>query len=458
LSISVIDYSNHKQPTVVAELTLARNVVDVKPQGETVAELSSDFWDNDRQHSTLRILPAAQAEENVADATLSQIEIDGYNSRVFHNGNLSYVISNIETEVPCDSSGANPGQSKPNGTGSTTCYNWTQEVQVVDRSGGTAVKRGKIDLPIPPGYWYSSWGWYGCYYYDWYGGSDVLQVGNDALVFRRWLPQYAQDGTYVDSSTALYVVDLSKPDAPSLASTLITDQLDAWWGNMRTVKDKLYVGHYEWEKYPVYENNTYDPGIVRYYLDQIDLTDRAHPQIGAKINVPGILVGADENDPSVIYTMDYQWANNQTFNRFNVLKLDGAKAALRGSVNIPGWVGNTFVQGSTAYFSVQSYDSANQSYPLSLYQLDVSDPSNPKVLPSQAMQGWGWLLGVQGDRAFVTSGWGNVGIDVFRLQAGKAPVFDKFIRVRGWWANSLARQNNQLFIASGYWGTQVVDL
>jgi hypothetical protein len=456
LSLAVIDYTDHAQPKVVSELTLARNVVDVKPQGDTVAELSSDFWDNDQRHSTLRILPSAQAEENVADATLSQVEIDGYNSRVFHNANLSYVVSNIQTEVSCDSSNGN--YSGPKGAGDTACYNWTQEIQVIDRTGGAAVKRGKVDLPISPGYGYSGWGWYGCYAWDWYGGSDVLQVNENALVFRRWLPRYAQDGAYLDSSTALYVVDLTNPDSPSLASTLITDKLDAWWGNMRTVKDKLYVGHYEWVNPPYSDGQRYDPGVVRYYLDQIDLSDRAHPRIGTKINVPGILVGANEDDPSIIFTMDYQWVNDQTVNRFNVLRLEGDHASLLGWQEIPGWVGNTFVQGSTAYFSVQSYDNTNQSYPLSLYQVDVSNPSDPKILPSQPTQGWGWLLGVQGDRAFVTSGWGNVGIDVFRLEAGKAPVFDKFVRVRGWWANSLARQNNQLFIASGYWGTQVVDL
>lgn len=458
LSLAVIDYSDRAQPAIVSELTLARNVVDVKPQGDTVAELSSDFWDNDQRHSTLRVLPAAQAEENVSDATLSQIEIDGYNSSVFHNGTLSYVVSSIQTEVPCGSSSGTPDNIAPKSGGTSACFNWTQEIQVVDRTGNTAVKRGKIDLPISPGYWYSGWGWYGCYAWDWFGGSDALQVNNDALVFRRWLPQYAKDGTYLDSSTALYVVDLANPDAPSLASTLITDKLDAWWGNMRTVKDKLYVSHYDWVTQPHSDGTVYDPGVVRYYLDQIDLSDRAHPSIGAKINVPGILVGADDNDPSIVFTMDYQWVNNQTLNRFNVLKLQDGVAHLQGWLDIPGWVGNTFVQGSTAYFSVQNYDSDSGVSALSLYQVDVSDPSHPAVLPSVPAQGWGWLLGVQGDRAFVTSGWGNAGIDVFRLQPGKAPVFDQFIRVRGWWANSLARQNNQLFIASGYWGTQVVNL
>ena len=465
LALTVVDFTDHANPKVVTEMTLARNVVDVKPRGDTVAELSSDFWDNDQKHSTLRVLPTAQAEELVSDATLAEVEIDGYNSSVFHNGDLSYVISNIQKEVDCSVSGSTASNSPvPAGTDSadasatSTCYNWTQEIQVVDRSNGTAVKRGKIDMPSVGGYWYGGWGWYGCDMYSWYYGADVVQVGNDALAFKRWLPQYASDGTYLDAATALYVVDLANPDQPTLASTTITSDLNAWWGNMRAVQDKLYTGHYEWEQQPGYDGQTYDPGIVRYYLDQIDLSDRAHPRIAAKINVPGILVGADQTDPSIVYTMDYQWTNNQVTNLFDVLKLSGDQAYLQASVAVPGWVGNTFVQGSMAYFSVENYDSDSGSTSMSLYQIDVTDPNHPTPSVSTPAQGWGWLLGVQGDRAFVTSGWGNVGIDVFRLQPGQAPVFDQFIRVRGWWTNSLARQDNQLFLASGYWGTQMVNL
>jgi len=88
----------------------------------------------------------------------------------------------------------------------------------------------------------------------------------------------------------------------------------------------------------------------------------------------------------------------------------------------------------------------------------LTTPTRPVALVSDNRQGWGWLLGVQGDRAFVTSGWGDVGIDVFRLKPGQAPIFEQFIRARGWWTNSLARQNNQLFLASGYWGIQVITL
>jgi hypothetical protein len=454
LSLAVIDYTSRAQPAIVSELVLARNVVDVKPQGATVAELSSDFWDNDQEHSTLRVLPVEQAEENVSGAALGEVEIDGYNSSVFHHGDLSYVVSNVRREAPCTGT-----QPAPSIGGTPTCYAWTQEVQVVDRAGGTVTKRGKVALPEIGDYWYGGWGWYGCYAWDWFYGSDAVQVGGDALVFHRWLPNYDASGaTLTEATSALFVVDLSQPDQPSLASTTVTTDPNAWWGNLRAVGNQLYATHWEWVRLPVYSGTQYEPGVVKYYLDRVDLTDRAHPRVGAKINVPGILVGASETDSSLIYTMDYRWAGDRLANSLKVLRLQGDRAYLQGSVEIPGWVGNTFVRGNTAYFTVQSYDSSTSTSSLSLYQVDLTHPAAPVVLPSQATKGWGWLLGVEGDRAFVTSGWGDAGLDVFRLSPGAAPTFDRFVRTRGWWTSSLARQNNRLFLASGYWGTQMVDL
>ncbi len=107
---------------------------------------------------------------------------------------------------------------------------------------------------------------------------------------------------------------------------------------------------------------------------------------------------------------------------------------------------------------------SSQSYTLSdaqvrLVELDLRDPANPVVLSTPAKAGWGWLVGVEGDRALVSSGWANQGIDVYRLSdSGAPPAYDQFIRTRGWGISSLARQDQRLFLSSGYWGTEVVDL
>jgi hypothetical protein len=348
----------------------------------------------------------------------------------------------------------------PTSSKGTQCQTWTQEIQVVDYSAGTIQKRGVVRLPDLGNYYgYYAGEFYGYYWYDWYNGSDVVQVGGDALAFRRWTPSYNATGTYVDSQESLYMVDLSNPDAPTIASTVITTDPNGWWGDMRAVGNQLYTSHYEWERMSSYVNNVYDPGVVRYYLDRIDYSDRAHPSVGQKVNVPGMLIGASASDPSLIYTLDYRWTGgDNSVNDFDVLKLDGDLAYLQGSLELPGWAGNTFVQGQKAYMSIQTYDDATSTSAVSLLELDLSDPHAPRVLAAPAQQGWGWLVGVEGDRALVSSGWADQGIDVYRLSDSGAPTYDRFIRTRGWGLSSLARQDNQLFLSSGYWGTQVVDL
>ncbi|MEP7050325.1 MAG: beta-propeller domain-containing protein [Pseudomonadota bacterium] len=449
LALSVVDYSDHANPQVVTELTLARNVVNVHPLGDSVAELSSDWWGNDVDHSTLRVLPVAEVEENVSGAASSELDIAGDNAQTFHNGTLAYIVSNVCAE----------GKAS-NTPKAQQCTSWTQEIQVVDYGDGTIKKRGVIDLPAQPnGYNYYG-GWYGYYWNDWYNGNDVVQLGDDALAFRRWIPNYDGSGNYVASQQSLYMLDLSDPDAPSLASTVITTDANAWWGNMRAIGDQLFASHYEWERMPVYtgDSNTYDPGSLHYYLDRIDYSDRSKPRVGQKINVPGLLVGASDTDPSLIYTLDYRWDGTSGLNEFDVLKLDGDRAYLQSQVSLPGWVGNTFVRGNKAYMSSEAYDAGYDYSKVSLVEIDLRDARHPVLLASPPTQGWGWLVGVEGDRALVSSGWYDQGIDVYRLSDNGAPKYDQFIRTRGWGVSSLARQGDQLFVSSGYWGTQLVDL
>lgn len=460
LALSVVDFSDRGKPSVVAELTLARNVVNAKPMGENLVEVSSDFWDNDADHSELRVLPLAQAEENVTDATLATLSIDGTNPTVFHDGELSYLVSNVRREVDCKNGGGGfpkgGGIEPGGGVAESKCYAWTQQVQAVDTSGGGAKLLGKVSLPDAGNSYYGGWGWGGCGMYDWYYGADVVQVGGSRLAFRRWLPRYNANGEYVDALQSLYVVDASDPTSLSLSSVAVTREKDGWWGNLRAIGDQLYASHYEWVEPAKNEGNVYDPGVVRYFINQIDLTDPKKPRVAAKINVPGFLVGGSQDDPSLIYTMDYRWNGTHTTNDLAVLKLQGDKAYLQGHVAIPGGTGSVFVRGSIAYFSAQEWGERRST--VQLYQVDLSDPKQPKVLPSKKSAGWGWLLDVQGDRAFVQSGWYNQGIDVFKLQAGQAPVYEQFVRTRGWWNSSLARQGDTVLLASGYWGTQVLKL
>ena len=466
LALSVVDYTDPLAPTVTAELTLARNVVAAQPAGSTVAEVSSDWWGNDTTQSDVRALPIADAAENLDESQAPDVQVNGVNARVFTNGSFAYVVTSVEAPVPCDQFGSLYGgkaaPSIPPGgpQGPQVCTAWHEEVQVVDVSSATVKARGKpLALQPEPFGWYGGWGWGGFYYYDWFNGGDIVQVNGDILAFRRWHSNYGPSGQYISAFSDLFVVDLSNPDQPSLSSVVITrDVNNSWWGNMKVVNSKLYVTHTVWS------NPTVQNPIVRYYLDEIDLSDRAHPGVKTHINVPGILVGGSASDPSVLYTIDYRYDTNAgpPVNDLAVVKLSGDKAYLQSRTALDGWVGNVFVRGSTAYMSTQkfvtTYTANNPQPGVELHQIDLSDPAHPVDRIASGQQGWGWLVDVQGDRALVTSGWANQGLDIYRLSPNAAPAYDQFVRTQGWSLSSIARQGNQLFLSSGDWGVQVVNL
>jgi hypothetical protein len=448
-ALSVVDFTDRANPKVVKELTLARNVVSAEPNGATIAQLSTDWWGYDNQTSELRVLPIANAEENVAEPNAPTVSIEGTNARVFRNGDLAYVVTTLHPK--------NPSQG----------WYATPHVQVIDLANGGAARRGSIDLPQEQDGYYWSW-WGGCFYWDWYDGSNAVQVGGDALAFRRMRGWYDPNTGRYQWDQKLYVVDLSNADAPKLTSTTITPDTDSWWGNMRVVGNTLYTTHYEWVEKPVAgpdPSSAQKTYWVRYYLDQIDLSDRANPKVGQRINVPGMLVGASESDPSLLYFVDYRWYDGWSGgpkDEIAVARIKDGKAYLKSSTPIDGWVGNVFVRGNKAYMSAQEYTPANGSDPgtatVKLHELDLTDPAKPVDRASAPKDGWGWLVDVEGDRAIITSGWGQVGLDIYKLADGQAPVYSQFARTRGWWPSAITRQNGELFLSTGYWGVQKITL
>jgi hypothetical protein len=459
-ALAVVDYTNPSAPTVVSEMTLARNVVNAQPQGATIAELSSDWWGNDVTTSEMRVLPIANAQETTDDGTTPSTSINGVDAQVFQNGTLAYVVTDIQVPVPCGPYGSGTG---PNGQ----CTGETQQVTVVDTSSGTSVLRGTVTLPTLPYWLYGGWGWGGFWYYDWYDGADVVQVGGDALAFRRWYPQYSYDPTtgyptYQDNLDALYVVDLSNADSPGIASMTVTNDATAWWGDMQAIGNTLYTTHYEWVTKPDPNAPGGQVSWTRYYLDQVDLSDRSNPRIGQKINVPGQLVGASNEDPTMLYFADYNWNGQNEDDSIAVCQVSGGKCYLQSETLLDGYVGNVIVQNDVAYMTVQQYDwatpSSQQPY-VELHQLDLSNPQSPADrISTNPSNGWGWLLSVNGNVAVVTSGWGPMGVDIYQLSDTAAPAYLQSVRALGWDSYTITRQANSLFLSSGYWGVQEINL
>ncbi len=455
LALSVVDYSDRLVPTVTAELTLARNVIASQPAGGTIAEISSDWWGNDQTTSEVRALPISDASEQSDESSAPDALVPGVDARVFTNGTLTYVVTSVQKPTTCATPNVPNSPGKPGLP--QQCFVWQEQVTVVDVSNGGAKTRGTVALPVDPGGWYWYWGWGGFYWDDWYNGGEIVQVGGDALAVRRWHPNYGPQGQYEPASSDLFIVDLSNPDAPALSSVVVNTDWNGWWGDMKVVNNTLYTTHYEWPY--GYGANQH----VKYYLDQVDLSDRKNPKIGAKINVPGILVGGSRTDPSILYTVDYRWDSQE--NDFVVLKVQGNRAYLQSRVKLDGWVGAVYLSddGNTAYTSTQLYSYVSGRANMELHQIGLTDPLNPVDSVASGPKGWGWVLGVNGDRMLVQSGWGDGnGLDVYKLAPNAAPVYDQFVRTQGWSISSIARQttptSDQLYLSSGDWGVQVVGL
>ena len=275
------------------------------------------------------------------------------------------------------------------------CYGWQEQVQVVDLSGGGAKLRGKIALPMDPNGGEDGWGWSGCYYYDWFNGADVVQVNGSTLAFRRWDPQYVTNGgsvTWVDASSDLFVVDLSNPDAPSVASTVITDDPTGWWGNMRVVGSTLYTSHYEWTyaddankgakgTKPVdggAQGVTTPPAqpTARYYLDRIDLGDLKHPDRleDQRARRARRRLGFEPVDPLHDRLRVGHRRRRGTSSTWS--RSPAASLTSRARRTLDGYVGNVIVRGTTAYMTSQVYsDTVKSGQPqMVLHQIDLSNP------------------------------------------------------------------------------------
>ena len=405
----------------------------------------------------MRVLPIGNAAETTDNGSAVSATVTGVDAQVFQNGS-----ARVRRDRRAAPGALRETATAPRRPGQRSVHRGTQQITVVDTSQRRRRRARHGDAPAAAVLLLlrRGWGWGGFWYYDWYDGANVVQVGNDALAFRRWYPQYAYDPqtgypVYADDLDALYVIDLKNPDAPTVASMTITDDATAWWGNMKAIGNTLYTTHYEWVSEPVPGAPGNTVSWTRYYLDQVDLSDRAHPRIGQSINVPGTLVGASSEDPTVLYFADYDWDGENENDGIAACKVDGGKCYLQSYTQLDGYVGNVIVQNDKAFMTVQEYDwmlAGRERHGRAAARRTSSSTSSisrtrrrrwTASRPTRTTGGAGSSR-VQGDRAVVTSGWGPVAVDIYKLSDTAAPAFDQTVRTLGWGSNAITRQGNTL--------------
>jgi hypothetical protein len=250
----------------------------------------------------------------------------------------------------------------------------------------------------------------------------------------------------------IQLVDLSNPDAPALGPGVQLPQSGWSWG-LTAVGNFLWLTHFEWLP-------SSNGGLVRYYLDRIDLSNPASPVLLAKVNVPGVFFGATP-DGATVYTeevrYDPDWSNPVTW--LHSLALSGNAARLNGSVGIAGYAGGAVLNGSYAYVgSWQWTNTVTSSNGGSTETLATIDLRSMKVTNQQALSAqWAWLMKSIGSRLFLSAGWDDDGLLVYDLTNPAAPVFQSFSRTQGW-ITDVVVDGNQAFVPSGPYGVSVVPL
>jgi hypothetical protein len=457
-AFQVVDVTDRDKPNVTAALELARNSVDFAVMGGYGIELSGEvsyYWYYDygpggRGEPQMQLSTVPLSEPNTANPP-AEINIDGSYGRVFTNGSVAYLLG-----------------SYYDGT--------TVRTRVTSYDFSNPLKPEKLDtLDLPRNIDYYYYGWYGYY------GENAVQVRPDVLVL--YSPNYYYYYDYYwagsEQENPVYILDLSNPRSLRLASsvTLVTGEY-SWISAMKVQDDSVYFSH----SVPFETKSGYY--YVKYYLDRLDLSDINNPKLLPKVNIPGVFLGLS-TDSRYVFTLDTQYIYdpvtgnyNGTYQAVNTLALIDDKAYLRDRyiVQLPygnnewWWMGNIWVQGDFAYYTMNhswygtvaktgEADYNDYHSETRLVALDLRIARKIEAASSQEIPvPYAYLRGVSGGRMFVEFyGYASGGMLIYSLADPAQPAFDGFFRTQGY-VQKIIEHGGKLYLPSGYYGVQVVDL
>ncbi len=411
-SLQVLDPTNRDNPVEVSAIDLARPVSTLVAVNGYTVELSGDWMRGD----TELVVTPANAPESASP--VARVKVPAPYSGMYQDGNVLWILAHNW------------------GNGTETA--WLQGVDVSDPTHPTL--RGRLDLdPTLVPYWGGGW-WY-------WGYGDEAVLVNHALALHRMYYDNCWYGGCTQPADTITAIDLSNPDAPAIASSIVLPDSNWSWG-LKAVGNYAWITHYEW----VPDSNY---SMVRYYLDRIDLTNPRSPVLLDKVNVPGVFFSASD-DGNTIYTQEIAWSSdwsNVTTYLHQLALSPAGYARLTASAALAGYPGGASVNGGFAYAQTTTWNSSQ-----SFTSLSAIDLANMAVTSSQAVGAqYSWLMKSEGGKLFLSAGWYDNGVLIYDLTTASQPAFQGYVRTEGY-VEDVVVSGTTAYLPCGYYGVPMVDL
>ncbi|MFL5272512.1 MAG: beta-propeller domain-containing protein, partial [Anaeromyxobacteraceae bacterium] len=417
--LQIVDATRRATPVEAAHLDLARPVIDLAFVNDKAVELSGDFVLGD----TALVVTDPLAPD--AATPLAEVLLAAPQARLFTVGSTAWLLAQ--------------------GFGFTGGGAWLQGVDLTTPASPRLA--GRLDVTPGAGAslgWPASWGY----------GDEAAVVGSILAIHRQFWrgPLVAAPGAPsaapLPPDDEVLLFDLSDADAPRLAGRVALEGSDWAWG-LTASGGSLWLTEFTWS-----EGSANDG---RYDLLRIDVSRPNAPRVAAKVNVPGIFLGAGPGDRRV-NVLETVWpeAPGPTARSFvRALDLtDHGTARLAASVEIGGWPSGALVDGARAYVATSRWSSTDFATSLAAVDLAAMRVTSSQPL---APDGWASPLRAAGGKLFLTA-WarGNV-ILVYDLADPARPAFEQAVPNPGW-VRSVAVRGEYAYLPSGPYGVPMIKL
>ena len=260
--VQSFDIADRQKPRLLDSVALARLVQRSVGVQDSVVRLGGDWWNDDT--TSLDVTPLSQPElaQGLGSLDLTSAMPGGCGNpvadgRLFGHGARAYVLYDAY----------DPADGKQNAAAAV--------VDVGDPSSPTLqanVVVGTLDSGVTEGISGSN--------NVVPSGDNVVQIGGAFVRSRARLEHDPLLGALRPSELWLEIVDATNPS--NITRRQFALPFKAFLNGLHTDGSSVLTSHYE--------SSPAEPNKVRFYLDRVDLTNLAAPELVSKVNVPGSLL------------------------------------------------------------------------------------------------------------------------------------------------------------------------